>query len=325
MSRAGQGGAAILAALLTVALVAGLSVAAFWQQWRGIEVETAERDRLQAQWLLSGALDWARERVGEDGMRSPQVDHAGEDWAQPMQDIPLQAFLATRTAASARVPAATGDEARLSLQISDAQARLNVLNLLEGQAISPQWLGIFRRLFDSLGLPAQELATLAEQLRRANQGTLTGAGALPPETAVPLVPTRQADLGWLGLPPATVQALAPHVSLLPGRLPVNLNTASAPVLQAVLGVDAAQLQPLLARRQAQPWANLAATGLKNLDAQVVAVNSHFFEVRMALRMRPGAAALLVEHALLQRDGRDVRTLWQRRVLPAQDSERTATR
>jgi general secretion pathway protein K len=317
--RQAQGGAAILAALLTVALVAGLSVAAFWQQWRGIEVETAERDRLQAQWLLGGALDWARERVGTDGVRSPQVDHTSEAWAQPVQDLSLQAFVAARAAAPVQ-PAAGGDEPRLSLQVSDAQARLNVLNLLEGQAISAQWLGVFRRLFDSLGLPPQELDTLAEQLRRANQGTLTGAGALPPEAAVPLVPTRQADLGWLGLAPATVKVLAPHVSLLPGRLPVNLNTAGAPVLQAVLGLDASQVQALLARRQAQPFANLSETGLKNTDAQLVAVNSHFFEVRMALRMRPNAPVLQVEHALLQRDGRDVRTLWQRRVLPAEESE-----
>ncbi len=319
-----QQGAAILAALLTVALVAGLSVAAFWQQWRGIEVEAAERQRLQAQWLLSGTLDWARQRVGEDGVRSPQVDHPGEAWAQAVQNASLQEFLAARTASSAQVPARAGDEALLSLQISDAQARLNVLNLLEGQAISPLWLGVFRRLFEALGLPLQELQALAEQLRRANQGTMTGGGALPLEAAVPLMPTRQADLAWLGLSPATVQALAPHVSLLPGRLPVNLNTADAPVLQAVLGLPATQAQALLARRQAQPFASLAATGLKNPDAQVLAVNSHFFEVRMALRMGR-TAPLRIEHALLQRDGRDVRTLWQRRDLPAQDSASPSTR
>src|SRR4051794_41705410 len=31
-----------------------------WLQWRGIEVETAERTRAQGEWLLNGALDWAR-------------------------------------------------------------------------------------------------------------------------------------------------------------------------------------------------------------------------------------------------------------------------
>lgn len=311
MNARAERGAAILAALLTVALVAGLSVAAFWQQWRGIEVEMAERQRLQAQWLTAGALDWARAIVGEDGVRSPGVDHLGEAWASPVQEAPLQQFLSTRGAAAAAAPQ---DGARLSLQISDAQGRLNVLNLLEGQAISTVWLGVFQRLFASLDLPAQELSLLAEQLRRANLGTLAG-GSAPGEAAIPLVPTRQADLAWLGLAPATVQALAPHVSLLPGRLPVNLNTAGAPVLQAVLGLDAPQVQQLIAQRQSRPFATLAAAGLKAPNEQMQSVNSHFFEVRLVLRLSPEAALVQVEHALLQRDGRDVRTLWQRREPP----------
>lgn len=311
-----QQGAAILAALLTVALIAGVSVAAFWQQWRSIEVEIAERQRLQSQWLMAGALDWARALVGEDGVRSPQVDHAGEPWAQPVQQTSLQGFLGSRGASGAGLTAAPADEPRLSLAIADAQGRLNVLNLLEGQAVSPLWLPVFRRLFDNLGLPPAELALLAEQLRRANLGTVPGsAGNTGSEETVPLVPTRQADLAWLGLAPATVQTLTPHVSLLPGRLPVNLNTATAPVLQAVLGLGAPQVQQLLAQRQAQPFATLAAVGLKAPNEQMQAVNSHFFEVRVELRLSSAAPLALVEHALLQRDGRDVRTLWQRRERP----------
>lgn len=304
----GERGAAIVAALLTVALVAGLSVAAFWQQWRSIETEAADRRRLQAQWLVSGAMDWARALVGEDGVRNPQVDHAGEAWAQPVDDRSLQAFLQARAG-----PGAVGPEPRLGLRLSDAQARLNVLNLLEGQAVSPVWLPVFSRLFEVLALPPEQLGLLAEQLRRANLGTVPDGA--PAGAVVPLVPTRQADLGWLGLAPSTVQALAPHVSLLPGRLPVNLNTASAPVLQAVTGLDAAQVQQMLARRQAQAFTHLAAAGLQAPDEQMVAVRSHFFEVRIELHL-PGHRPLRwVEHALLQRDGRDVRTLWQRRILP----------
>lgn len=310
-----QDGAAIIAALLTVALVAGLSVAAFWQQWRGIEVEMADRQRLQAQWLITGALDWARARVGEDGVRSPQLDHGGEAWAQPVRNASLQEFLSGRSS-TASTSASTEQGPSLSLQIDDAQAKLNLLNLLEGQAISPVWLAVFQRLFDSLALPPAQLKGLAEQLRMANLGTITtGAGALPGDAKVPLVPTRLSDLTWLGVDATTVQALAPHVSLLPGRLAVNLNTASAPVLQAVLNLPAAQAQQWVAQRQAQPFASLAATGLKNPDAQMLAVSSHFFEVRIELRPDGSAPLLLLEHALLQRDGRDVRTLWQRRALP----------
>ncbi len=311
-------GAAILAALLTVALVAGLSAAAFWQQWRSIEVEIAQRQRLQAQWLITGAMDWARAQVGADGLRSPAMDHGGEAWAQPVRALSLGEFLDPQAAPDARTGTASQapDEARLSLDIVDAQGRLNVLNLLDGQVLSPQWLAVFKRLFEALGLPQAELQLLAEQMRRANLGTVGGAADSSPGAAsAPLIPTRQADLAWLGLAPATVQALTPHVSLLPGRLPVNLNTAGGPVLQAVLGLGPAEVQQLMARRQAQPFASLAAAGLKAPNEQMQAVNSHFFEVQVQLQLGQGAPLTLVEHALLQRDGRDVRTLWQRRERP----------
>ena len=38
MKRAGQRGAALLIAMLTVALVATFAAASLWQQWRGVEV-----------------------------------------------------------------------------------------------------------------------------------------------------------------------------------------------------------------------------------------------------------------------------------------------
>ncbi|MBV5297826.1 MAG: general secretion pathway protein GspK, partial [Rhodoferax sp.] len=61
-----QRGAALLAAMLTVALVATFAAGALWQQWKSIEVEGAERQRSQARWLLTGALDWARVILRED-------------------------------------------------------------------------------------------------------------------------------------------------------------------------------------------------------------------------------------------------------------------
>ena len=46
-------GAALLAAMLTVALVATFASAALWQQWRSVEVEAAERARVQSAWVLA--------------------------------------------------------------------------------------------------------------------------------------------------------------------------------------------------------------------------------------------------------------------------------
>ena len=69
-----QRGAALLAAMLTVTLVATFAAAALWQQFRAIEVETAERGRVQSSWILTGSLDWARLILREDA-RAGGADH----------------------------------------------------------------------------------------------------------------------------------------------------------------------------------------------------------------------------------------------------------
>ena len=42
-SNASQEGAALISAMLVVTLVATLASVALWQQWRGIEIEAAQR------------------------------------------------------------------------------------------------------------------------------------------------------------------------------------------------------------------------------------------------------------------------------------------
>src|SRR5690242_4911833 len=92
-SSSNQTGAALLAAMLTVTLIATFAAAALWQQWRAVEVETAERARLQASWVLVGALDWARLILREDG-RNAGADHLAEPWAVPLEEARLSSFLA---------------------------------------------------------------------------------------------------------------------------------------------------------------------------------------------------------------------------------------
>ena len=88
-----QRGAAILTAMLTVVLVATLASAMLWQQWRGVEVETAQRTRVQSAWILTGALDWARLILREDA-RQGGADYLSEPWAVPLAPARLSTFLA---------------------------------------------------------------------------------------------------------------------------------------------------------------------------------------------------------------------------------------
>lgn len=307
-----QRGAALLVALLTVAMVATLAAAGLWQQWRAVEVEAAERQRAQAAWVLSGALDWTRLILREDAKAGNGVDHLGEPWAVPLREARLATFLAADRGADAS--GSSVGNSFLSGEIIDLQSRLNVTNLVEGSRVSPQAVMAFTRLFALLGLPAGEVETMARQLLRA---TLASQGALPADGApVPLLPQEVSQLGWLGLPPATVSAIAPHVTVLPARTPVNLNTAAAPVIYAAIdGISLADAQRLVAQRAASHLRSLAdATPILGPNARTgdgaASVSTRYFEVHGRLRVDE---QVVEEQSLVQRDNLVVRALRRQRV------------
>ena len=91
--RDSQAGAVLLTAMVIVTLVATMASAMVWQQWRAVQVEAGERARMQAAWILTGAIDWARLILREDA-RSGGADSLDEPWATPLAETPLSTFLA---------------------------------------------------------------------------------------------------------------------------------------------------------------------------------------------------------------------------------------
>ena len=300
-----QSGAALLAAMLTVTLVATFAAAALWQQWRSVEVETAERIRVQSVWILTGALDWSRLILREDA-RSGGADHLAEPWAVPLNEARLSSFLAIDKAETD-----PEREAFLSGQISDLQARLNVTNLIEGSALSEPTVVIFGRLFTVLGLPAEQLRTLTRNLLAASQRAEKN-----PMPLTPLMPQHIDQLTWLGLRAEVLAELSKHIILLPTRTPINLNTASAEVIYASTpGLDLASAQKLVAVRASGHFRTLAEVNQKvsvpavQFNETTHAIATRFFEVRSKLRLDQ---SVIQERAILQRDGLTVRTLWRDR-------------
>ena len=313
-------GAALLAAMLTVSLVAMLAAGAVWQQWRTVEVESTERQHAQAQWLLLGALDWARVILREDarsGNADAPTDHLAEPWAIPLQEARLSTFLAANSNSSIGSKSgmnsngsfsntnsddALTQQVYLSGQISDLQARMNVSNLLQGSQIDLKSLQAFERLFEALSLPTAQLNTLAQGLVAAQQQ----------KDGAPLMPQRVSQLTWVGLTPQNLVTLTPYITVLPNRTPVNLNTAPTIVLYAsVAGLSLSDANRLADQRAQNPWSGLdafqkAAGKPVNVDG-THSVNSRFFEVVGRLRM---PATSLVERSVVQRDQVDVKVLWR---------------
>jgi general secretion pathway protein K len=303
-------GAALLAAMLTVALVASMAAAALWQQWRSVEVETAERARVQSLWVLTGALDWARLILREDA-RSGGADHLGEPWAVPLEEARLSTFLAAEKGVAVNTTDAA-NQAFLSGYISDLQGRMNVLNLVENGKPSEPSVRAFAKLFEKLGLPRTELGALVENLRFAQDTSPNNGSA----RMAPLMPQRVGQLTWLGLSPRSLAILRPFITLLPQRTPVNINTASAPVLYATLPtLDMAQAERLITTRQFAHFRTLADVGkvvpeaAGDLNENQHSVNSRFFEIHGRLRLDQ---TVVDERSVVQRDGISVKTLWRDR-------------
>jgi general secretion pathway protein K len=309
-----QRGAALLAAMLTVMLVATFSAAALWQQWRASEVEAAERGRVQAAWVLVGALDWSRLILREDGMTGGP-DHLAEPWAVPLAEARLTSFLsAEKNVASDNLEGLP--DAFLSGRIVDAQSKLNILSLVDGNKPVPASVATFAKLFNILGLPASELSAMTASLLRTTATATDASGDGAGGGAAPLMPQELSQLVWLGLSPSTVAALEPYVTVLPVRTPLNINTASAEAISASLPSlsisDARQVVEKRTRaffRQIADASRALPNGGSQFNAAQHSVSTQFFEVYGRLRID---RTWVDERSLLQRDGITVKTLWRHR-------------
>jgi len=313
-----QRGAALLAAMLTVMLVATFAAAALWQQWRSAEVEGAERARVQAAWVLIGALDWSRLILGEDG-RAGGPDHLGEPWAVPLEEARLTSFLsAEKNVASDNLEGLP--DAFLSGRIVDAQSKLNVLSLVDNGKPSPAGVAAFTRLFNMLGLPVSELSLMITGLAAAlatgtsTDGSSNTSGA--DSGAAPLMPQQVSQLVWLGLSASTAAALEPYVTILPVKTTLNLNTASAEAISASMeSLNIASARQLVERRSRAFFKDIAAanaalpSGSAPFNAAQHGVGTQFFEVYGKLRLD---RTYVEERSLLQRSGVTVTTIWRTR-------------
>jgi len=311
-----QRGAALLTAMIIVALVATLAGGMVWQQWRAIQVETAERARTQSAWILSGALDWARLILREDA-RNGGVDHLGEPWAVPLAEARLSTFLALDKDNTDDAP-----DAFLSGAITDALARYNLTNLVSGNRVDPIELATLQRLCETVGVSVDVATRIAAALRDATPPVPVAAGAsgAAAETVAapadpPLMPRSARQLAWLGIDPDALRLLEPYVVLLPERAWTNVNTASREVLGATMNLDLATAERIVQARQRVPLKSVTdlqalAPGLPASSFERVAVGSNFFEVRGRLRL---GDVVLEQRSLVKRNGQTVVVLQRERV------------
>jgi general secretion pathway protein K len=239
-----QSGAAIVLSLLTLALVAGIASFVVKDYGASMASISGRHDQAQARLLARGAVDWARNVLAEDA-RTSAIDHYNEIWAT-------------------RVPATPVEEGEVGGELDDLSGRFDLNGLARAGVADQDQVAVYMRLLGEVGVPANLSVELATSLINwVNAGATVAAGGdigimtaarAPGEPIVDVDELRQIK----GYSVDLVDRLRSFVVALPVAAPLNVNTASAEVLVAVvpgLGIDQARI--LVAQRQTVPFKDLA--------------------------------------------------------------------
>ncbi|MCW3479875.1 type II secretion system minor pseudopilin GspK [Neisseriaceae bacterium JH1-16] len=288
-----QDGMAVVMALLIVALAASASALVLWQQ--GLWLRQVEQDRSRAGVRLAadGGLAWAMDLLRFDGISS-STDHLGELWAQPLPKLDAQGF-------------------SVAGQISDAQGRFNLNNLVDGATgkINRPQLQLYRQLLMALDQPP----TLAEPLL-AWMGA-RGDDDKSTEGSAPRRMARASQLAWVpGYRPEVLARLLPQVVALPenGATAINVNTATPEVMAALVpALDSGRRLALLNQRRALPFKDqqdfltkLVLPDNLKPDRALFDVKSSYFLLDSEVSRAP---VRLKQRALLSRSG-EVSLVWR---------------
>jgi general secretion pathway protein K len=296
-------GIAVVLAMGVVALAAIAATAILVTQSAWARERELTNDHAQARALVDGALDWSRAILAED-RRTSMADHLNEAWA-------------------VKAPAMKVERGEISGHVEDQQALFNVNNLVRDGRSDPVQLTRYRRLLAVLRLPDALADALADWLD-ADSELSNEHGAEDRyyvALGVPYVAANRplADVGELalvrGYDEAVLATLRPFVTALPIATPVNVNTAPAEVLAAIVEkLELTDARALIERRERVYFRDVAefSRALPSgaaARADDISVASDYF--RVSIRARIGDASAR-SSALLARDaGRWPAVVWRK--------------
>lgn len=295
-------GAALIMALLIMALATTLATTLVWHEDAWLQQVATRRELAQTRQLAITGIDWARMVLAEDG-RVNRYDYLGEPWATKLPPMPAE-----------------GGE--IGGHITDEQSRFNLNNLAKNGQPSPEDILAYQHLLRKLDLPVDLADALAGWIGNTDAAATEDAAyqSLDPPYRSAGRPLTDVDnlLHVRGYTPRIVDRLRPYVTTLPGYNPVNINTASALVISAVLNdFPLPEIQQIIVDRDRIPYIDRGDIK-KRLARQDLAdspnllridTSSHHFTAHVDVRLGHAETTLL---ALLQRpDNQWPIILWQK--------------
>lgn len=204
--------------------------------------------------------------------RGAVMDHAGETWARPIQDLPV-------------------DRGTISGRLNDLQGQFNVNWLSNVDDVAAKMA--FAELLTKLGLPATRGQAIISFLTPGNTVTTSQRAQYYPQVAINGGPVLMVEQLMLvpGMRAKDMRRLLPYVTALPGDSLLNVNTASATVMQSLLPeIGPAVVDQIVQYRQRRPFTSIeeftdwfGADGAK-IDDTRFAVGSNWFHAEIEAQL-----------------------------------------
>ena len=275
--RAKDRGVALITAMLITAMATMIAANLAWDNALDVRRTMVLLSRDQALQIALGAESWVIGILHQD-LEDSQTDHLAEIWATELPGLPIE-----------------GGE--VFGAVADLQGRFNINNLIDANGVIDEAsLEQFRRLLNALGLDQRFAGIAADWLDHDIDASFPdGAedsiytGMIPPYRAANQALSSISELAALdGMDKLTFNTLQPHITALPGRTTINVNTATGAVLQSLdENMTLADVESLLAEREAGGF-----TDIQNSFASIVTPDvinqidesTQYFQLKVVVRI-----------------------------------------
>ena len=293
-----QRGAALITAILIVAIASIVATSIYYDSFLYIKRSSNMLLYDQARLYTLGAEDWAADILTRDFETEPGRDHFGEEWAATLPPLPI-------------------DGGTLIGALEDQQGRFNLNNLINDEGeINESAYEQFKRLLEATGQNVQ-LADRVVDWLDSDQEAMFPDGAedalysslrVPYRTANGPITSASELLAVEGFDRESFLALSPYVTALPRGSKININTASLPVIYAIVPeLSVTEAEGLIESRPDDGFASLEefTSQAENADSLELSLNSQFF--RLNVRVTIGTLQLNM-YSLLARESSVVRPI-----------------
>ncbi len=246
-------GVALITALLLTALAGSVAAGLAWDNALDVRRTMVLLYRDQAIQVAVGSEGWVRSILREDALQT-QTDHLDEVWASEIPALPIDS---------------ENVQGQIYGQLEDLQGRFNVNNLIDTNGnVDQAYFEQYQRLLDALALDPALAGATVDWLDPDQNETIPDGAEDPLYTGyVPAYRTADRPIYNItelaavnGMDRISFEILLPHVTALPGRTPVNVNTASVQVLQSLgPNIDLSTAEGLVDVRKDGGFADISGT------------------------------------------------------------------